>query len=530
MLGFLFWSVVFGISYSQATLYYSNQNQYFLHGLAVARGGDLAQDWLATTKDPTPVFSALVAGTAAVAPEWVFHVYYLLILGLYCHCLVALFLWLSPTAPGWGTRLCFITLLVLGHAALLRLASARLLGVDYPWYLQAGVAGQYLLGFGLQPSACGVFLLASVVAFVRNHPWRAVAWLALAGILHGTYLPTGALLTLAYMVVGWHERGWRHALLLGGAALALVSPAVIYNLLTFAPTQAPEFAEAQYILAHVRIPHHAEVARWCDGIALAQVAWVAVAIALVRHTRLFPVLAIPFAGAVLGTVIQVATGSDTLALLFPWRSSALLVPIATAIMLSHLVQYCGPRFERFGPTPAAIGRAACGLILVACVVVGLAVPIFELGYRTNHDESPTLEFVRATHKPGDVYLIPVDIPKAGGPRGAASTNFTPAPRTGGGLIAIDLQSFRLSTGAPIYVDFKSIPYKDEEVLAWYRRVVWCKDIYADKALAVEDLRGTLHRKGITHVVAPTANVQPFDRMGTPLYTDRAYTVFAVGRP
>lgn len=528
VLGFLWWSLIFGISYSQATLYYSNQNQYFLHGLAAARGGDLTADWLAQTKDPTPVFSAIVAGTALVGPEWLFYIYYLLMLGLYCQCLVALFTLLAPQTPGPNTRRCFITLLVVVHAAVARMASARLLGVDYPWYFQAGVAGQYLLGFGLQPSVAGVFLLASIVAFLRERPWRAVAWLCLAGILHATYLPTGALLTLAYMVVRTRERGWHAALTLGGAALALVLPAVIYNLITFAPSDPGAFREAQHILAQIRIPHHAVVARWFDGIALAQILWVVAALILVRRSKLFLLLAIPFGGAVLGTLIQLATGSDTLALLFPWRTSAVLVPIATTIMLSRVALGCGPWLERLDGFPCLIVRTLFGFILLVCVAGGLAVPLFELGYRTNRDEVPTLEFVRATQQPGDVYLIPVDVPKAG-PRGAASTNFMPAPRKGSGLIAIDLQGFRLATNAPLYVDFKSIPYKDEEVLEWYRRVLWCRDINADKGISVEDLRAALGKKGITHVLAPAADARPFDKLGIPLYTDRAYSIFQVVR-
>ncbi len=75
-----------------------------------------------------------------------------------------------------------------------------------------------------------------------------------------------------------------------------------------------------------------------------------------------------------------------------------------------------------------------------------------------------MAFIKAHHQRGDLFLIPVDLPKLGsGARGAFSTNFTPAPRKGSNLIAIDLQSFRLVTGAPLYVDFKSIPYRDDEV-------------------------------------------------------------------
>src|SRR6516165_2538625 len=83
VLSFLFWAIVFGVSYTQPPLYYSNQNQYFLHGLARGGLGFLNEDWLANTADPTPVFSALVAFTYRYLSESLFYVYYLLILGAY---------------------------------------------------------------------------------------------------------------------------------------------------------------------------------------------------------------------------------------------------------------------------------------------------------------------------------------------------------------------------------------------------------------------------------------------------------------
>src|SRR5205823_14298714 len=45
-------AVAFAAAYGQAPLYYSNQNQYFLHGLAAAGEGYLSEDWLARTLDP----------------------------------------------------------------------------------------------------------------------------------------------------------------------------------------------------------------------------------------------------------------------------------------------------------------------------------------------------------------------------------------------------------------------------------------------------------------------------------------------
>ena len=75
-LEFVAWGVLLGLAYGQAPLYTSNQNQYFLHGLAQAGQGLLAEDWLANTTDPTPVFTWLVVATARYLPRAAFYLYY----------------------------------------------------------------------------------------------------------------------------------------------------------------------------------------------------------------------------------------------------------------------------------------------------------------------------------------------------------------------------------------------------------------------------------------------------------------------
>jgi hypothetical protein len=58
-----FWTILFGLAYTQAPLYYSNQNQYFLHGISQAGVGGLERDWLSNTADPTPVFRRLLVSS-----------------------------------------------------------------------------------------------------------------------------------------------------------------------------------------------------------------------------------------------------------------------------------------------------------------------------------------------------------------------------------------------------------------------------------------------------------------------------------
>jgi hypothetical protein len=161
-------AVAFALAYTQSPLYFSNQNQYLLHGLASGGHGHLAHDWLANTRDPTPVFSALVATGYRHLGTWSIQAAYFLLL-------MAYFLsarWLVAALPGVpdsrAFRLAFAALFTASHAAILRLASVELTGVDYPWYLQCGVANQYLLGTGLQPSAFGALLLTALAAFANG--------------------------------------------------------------------------------------------------------------------------------------------------------------------------------------------------------------------------------------------------------------------------------------------------------------------------------------------------------------------------
>jgi hypothetical protein len=523
---FLFWSLIFGISYTQAALYYSNQTQYFLHGLAQAGVGHLDEDWLATTRDPTPVFSSLVAVTVRFLDEHLFHVYYLLLLGLYFYTLVGLFRHVTDGKSSPLGTLVFMTLVTCLHAGLIRLASARLVGVDYPWYFQAGVAGQYLLGFGLQPSAFGVFLLAALLAYARDRPWQGTAWVGLAGTLHATYLLGGAMLVLANSGLQVRQGRVRAGILQGLLALVLVLPVVIYNFVMFSPSDVETFASAQRILAHVRIPHHAEPGAWFDVIAAAQLTWVLLAIVLVRGSRLAVLMFVTFALSLLLTLVQLMTGSDTLALLFPWRTSSVLVPAASAIVLTRLVQRLDPWLANLSPRQMLLGKITCAAVLAMLVMGGVAIYVFELGYRTNPVEIPMLEYVRTHSQQGEVYLLPVSIPT--GTSRAASTNFTAAPRKGGKLIAIDLQRFRTWTGAPIYVDFKSIPYQDVEVLEWHRRLHWAKKRFELSDWDSDEVRREREAAGITHVVVPS-NHEVRARGLELLYEDHYYRVYRLSR-
>jgi hypothetical protein len=510
--------LVFALAHTQAPLFFSNQNQYFLHGLARAGTGDLASDWLANTIDPTPVFSTIVERTERWLPRTAFHAGYGVILFAYWVSAVAL---ASTVVPLWTPAAfsLFTGLFVGIHSAAARWLSLQLTGVDYPWYLQAGLAGQYVLGPGLQPSTFGVGLLLALAAYARGRPFLAAALCGLTPVCHSTYLLPAALLIAGMIADQARHRQWRRGVLIGGIALLLVSPIVAFVLICFSPTDSASFAQSQRILADLRIPHHTRIDRWLEGVALLQIAWIVLGMIVLRRTRLAAVLPVAVAGSAALTLVQWLTGNPTLALLFSWRLSVILVPVSTAMA-------CGLAAVALAGRLPPVASGVIGLSVIGATLLGwLAVADGRFGYATDPAEDDLLAFVRENRRPGDVYLLPVRLPFGPpGPRGSISTTFAPR-RPANPTFPVDLQRFRLATGAAIYVDFKSIPYADVEVLEWHRRMSRGDDWYTRTiwdASVLDDFR----KAGITHVVTINGKTPPCDGLEL-VFTGRAYSLLRV---
>jgi hypothetical protein len=489
-------AIVFALTHTQAPLFYLNQNQYFLHGLAAAGHGFLREDWLANTADPTPVFSELVRLTWSYVGATTFYVYYGSLLGTYYLSLIAIARRVIPALRDATLCLCFATILLVVHAAAVRLLSSALLGRDYLWYLQAGLAGQYTLGGFFQPSMFGTLLLLSIAAFLYQRPLLAVSIAAVAADVHATYLLGAAALTLAYGYVLMRERQFKKALAVGGIALLVVLPVLIYNVQQFRPTTSEAFQEAQRILARFRIPHHCMLRQWFSRFSAGQLCWVGVATVLVRRTRLCAIFAISLLVMALLTLVQQLTDSDSIALLFPWRISIYLVPLATAVILGQATVLVGDWVTRHRRS------AIAGSIIVAVVVclTSLVAGADHQGYELSAAEGPMMRYVQEHAATGQVYLVPVEVPKS------LSTNeshlsvaFT-AIRHRGRWLA-DMQTFRLRTGVPIFVEFKAIPYKDVEVLEWRRRIERTRQAFeAIQHGQSAELATLCAAEGITHVV------------------------------
>jgi hypothetical protein len=497
--GFIAWSAVFAIVYAQSPLYTANQNTYFLHGLARAGLGNLSQDWLANTLDSLPLFSGLVFITYSIFHSGVpFYLYYALLMGVYLAGMLGIADVLFDLRRSRTRTLVFLALFLGIHSAAFHYTLSRVIGTERPFLLEGGVAAQRVLGQVFQPSTFGVFLVLSLYVFLRRKPFLALLPLAAAVYFHPVYLLSGALLVLAFMWLIFREgRDLLPPVKFGAAALLLVAPCVAYTAYAFWPTSLNLAQKANKLLVTYRIPHHTIVAQWLDWTVVVQVAVVLAAMLIVRRTRLFHVLFTLTLATLLLTLIQVWTGSYTLALLYPWRTSVLLVPVSTTIVLAFGVTKA---MERRDVRPAGRSRRvdAAGLAFIAILIaVGWIRFRVESALQLADASRPMMAFVASHQTAGETYLIP---PK--------------------------LSDFRLVTGAPVFIDSYSIPYHDVDFLEWYRRVRRANVIYRKMTESCAELPEFVRREGITRAVLPVESSVPCGDYPV-VYRDDHYIVYSV---
>jgi hypothetical protein len=239
---------------------------------------------------------------------------------------------------------------------------------------------------------------------------------------------------------------------------------------------------------------------------------------LLLRTKLATVATVATGIALVLSILAIATGSPTLALLFPWRLSAVFVPVSTVLVLGFAVH----RLK--------VQRIQVVFALLAVVLAGVSFALVQTGhgYAEPTVEDSTLEYIRTHAKPGDLYVIPAKLGKPTTARGVYSNTFM-KPLDPTKPVYFEFARFRLSTKAALYIDFKSIPYRSDEVLEWHRRLVQCETWFADNKWAERNVITELRQAGVTHVVAPKS-LNLSDNALTLLHAGGgAYQVFAIVR-
>lgn len=480
--------VLFAFAYTQAPLYTSNQNVHCLRGLARAGRGLLSQDSLASSADPYPVFTLAVSWAIRHNMEWVLYATHGALCAIYLASLLAITQTLNPRLSGDRLLLLGAALTAL-HSRAAAEASRRITGVTLTWHLQSGLAGQYLLGPVLQPSAFGVLLLASIALRLRGRTAIALLVLTAAAAINFGYLLSCVCLAACYF---WDDDYPFQGLLSRPSAATfgalLLLPGVLYVLTTFAPSSPGASAQAARILFEFRIPHHADIRSWFNIASIGQLLVIAAGFASARGTSLAKLMAAPAAVGLALTAVQLAMGSRVLALLFPWRVSTFLVPISLALILA--------RVAALAPAAATQPFLSCTLA-AALGAAGLASMRADLRARETAPWHGAAEFAARHRSPGQLYVIPVR-----------------------------LEDFRIEAGVPVIADYKSHPFKDFEVLAWHERYRAAEDF--EREPDCSGAKSLATRYGATHWLVARGHLKSCANL-VKAYEDPLYEILRQNR-
>ena len=481
--------VIFGVAYSQFPLYFLVQNQYFFYARVRNGFGFLRSDWLAGTFDPWPVFTQVAYLTYHYLDQRAFYFYFVVLLGIYAYSMVGIASSLFGIGKTRLRYLSFLALFVAVHSPLLGWLSEMIVGLDLRTTLIEGVASQRILWEMFQPGAFGVLLLLSLHLFLRGRPFLAVVSSSLAVAFNPTYVLSAGILTLAYVLV-LVRRGdgiWR-SLAVGACALVVVLPTVATLSAGVRPTTPAIWAQAQDVLVNLRLSVHALPATWFDAAVYVKVAVVLGALYVVRRTELFAIMLLSSAATVGLTLLQVLSGNNTLALLYPWRLSVVLVPLSTVILiasaLSRVLDRGEPRLVRGRGVLVALSSVMIAVLMVG----GAIVTARRFGMNLAREAAAVTRFVGRTKSAGETYLLPLAL------SGSQDSLGYSTGRT-------QWYHFRLSSGAPAFVDWGFIPYKDTEVLQWYERVRAADAFYtADRDVRCRMAGALRARYGVTHII------------------------------
>ena len=412
---------------------------------------------------------------------------------------------------------------------------SRFFNLDLRWAWDSGFAEQGILRGYFQPSVFGVFILLSVALFAKRKFLFAFVLAAAAACFHANYLLVSAVFISVYLLFLLKEKNYKTAIIGSVVSLAIVLPYLIYVVKNFG-TSSPETVE--YIRNNIKGHIHFDYKVWMNTEAFLQMILIGFALWLVRKTALFFPLSIGLTVLVVLTLITYASGSIFLLNLTPWRISVVLVPVAVAVVVAHLSSI----------TNVKLGSLIISIVLTATLsalyfrifgnnssdfilkwrILTLIVFISTLGFLFLLEKYlPNLNFISIT--PLAALFLIVCLGLSGILLHKNDTEnekelMTFVRKNSSEkqhyFIPPEMTDFRLSTGAPVFVD--STIYHSNALPEWDKRIKIANRFFTASDTVLLD--SLVRNCGITHIIAK----EDFDfNESNEVYRNKRYAIFEV---
>ncbi len=501
---FLLATILFIGAYGQLPIFSSNQYTYLLPGVALSETSNLDNDWLVNCTNPIPVFTIYTFLIIKLFSLNYFYFVHSIFIGIFFLSLIWIIkrhLNINSFNVTIGMSIVIITFLNADFVnTLLNKTNLPVLSLipEFIKYTTEGVANQALLRHFHQPSTFGIFLLLSVCFFLNGRHKTALIIVALTPWFHAVYFLPSFLMIITYLFLEYKNYNIFKLTKLFLITIIILLPPLFYVILNFVSTSPDLSYNAKNILINKRIPHHANPKFWFKLPVIFQMIWIIIGIFLTRKNhKLFSILSVMFLFSFLLTILQIITKNETLAMIMPWRISVILMPISSAIIIGEFSNYILHKIK-INNKFKNLFLFLCFISLLILFISGLVFMKFRIQNKNNHNKS-LIKKVEKDCNCEDVYLINPD-----------------------------WMWFRLSTKCPIYIDWKSHPYRDIEVIEWYKRVQLAKSFYNTKNNYKKKLYLNKIQKNsnITHIVVnKKENRLTFFTNLKKIYSDEKYIIY-----
>lgn len=489
---------------------FNNQNEYYLHAYVDTHPEYLQNDWFVTTEPKHIAFSALIEFfyNLNIIEAGSYFMQTVLTVIYYSSLLVFIQFFLKKIGE---TRSEFIykyvnTISILTLIAIIIARNSKIIGAIleptplFSWWglfwNMFGLADQWLAsGSYFQASEFGILMLLAIAVVLWERWYLAAVLLAISVNFSFTYSIHAGILVVIF--AGWlaAKKQYRKAFWSLFIFGMLVLPVTLYSATLLGD---PLASAANEIWAVHAFPEHTLPSIfWHNGNAIKLVT-IFIGFAICLYLRLYLLALIQGIGLgyVVGGLIFVSlTNSHTIAILFPWRASVYLVPLASTIIATAvfaiLIMICSPILSKY---PDKIKYTQ--ILLWALLILEIFSFVdWQVNQAAEIDSRIVMygEIAEATN-PEDIILLPVD------PKGF----FADA---------------RMVMRRPIYVDRKTVPILGTEVMEWWERVQFARSFYEQPVAQQLEL---CQEAGIDYFVT----VETTETVPTPLIETEEYKVYA----
>ena len=450
-------SIIFALTIQQFLLF-KGAFVLLIHALEIFNDNKLQNDWIANQTDHIPLFTNF---NYILIKFFSVKILYFIHFALLSFCALFLFLICRYIYPK----------LYKSNSILIWFAIFIFIFHENSFF--SGLAGQSVINAGYQPASYGVFFFLGIYFFLNNKNFLSILFICISASFHPTYIIHSGFLILGFLTYFFLLKRYSDLFKVLLYFSILILPITVFVLFNFFNLDREITNLGQEILMK-RIPHHADIHYWFSYKDIISLFSFLISLILIRNKKkLFIPLGIFGLCPTILSTIQYFLEIDSLALIFPWRSSVFLMPISSMIIISHLVDKIKDNF-------LSKKKIIFSIFFIISIFFGVKSHILE-NLNFNFKEKILLSNkIKNYYNTIDSILVPTDT-----------------------------MSIRLNTGLPIFINYKHHPFRYDEIIDWNVRLNLAQDFYnaenfiiqkqvLDKILKFEKVSHILFKKSQSH--------------------------------